>query len=70
MINYSAGKDNGAVTVQYLSAEVHQAEGALSARLGISIREAVEALRAMAHRSGRPLPDVARQVLAERRPDR
>jgi hypothetical protein len=48
-------------------AEVHRAEGALSARLGISIREGADALRTIAQYAGRPLSDVARHVLADRR---
>jgi hypothetical protein len=50
----------------HVPAEVLQAEGALSARRGISVDEAAESLRAIAQCAGTPLIDVARHVLAGR----
>ncbi|HEY2221843.1 ANTAR domain-containing protein [Actinomycetospora sp.] len=44
-------------------AQVHQAEGVLSARLGVTIPEAVVVLRTISHCVGAPLIDVARKVL-------
>ena len=45
-------------------AQVHHAEAVLSARLGISVQDAVGVLRTIAHCAGTPLIDVARRVLA------
>jgi hypothetical protein len=47
-------------------AVIHQATGALSARLGISVAEALVRLRAHAFRSGQPLETVADDMLAGR----
>jgi hypothetical protein len=58
--------DTAAATPRYLPAAIHQAEGALSARLDISIGDAAETLRLIARDTGTPLADVARQVLAAR----
>jgi hypothetical protein len=44
-------------------AEVHQAAGILAARFEISVSEALVRLRAHAYAAGRPLADVARQVV-------
>ena len=46
--------------------EVHQATGALSVRLGVTVGEAMVRLRALAYAEGRPLAHVARDVLAHR----
>ncbi|HSK60792.1 MAG TPA: ANTAR domain-containing protein [Actinomycetospora sp.] len=43
--------------------EVHQAEGALHAWLGVSIHDATHMLQLHAHRAGVSVQDVARQVL-------
>ncbi|MEU7485394.1 ANTAR domain-containing protein [Streptomyces sp. NPDC042319] len=47
-------------------AEVHQATGMLSVRLRISLDEALLAIRTEAFSSGRPLLEVARDVIARR----
>jgi hypothetical protein len=44
-------------------AEVHQAAGMLAARFGIGVSEALVRLRAHAYAAGRPLADVAREVV-------
>jgi hypothetical protein len=59
--------DDRTAAAEELSPEVHRAEGALSARLGISIREGADALRTIAQYAGRPLGDVARHVLTDRK---
>ncbi|MFI8998586.1 ANTAR domain-containing protein [Streptomyces sp. NPDC053542] len=46
-------------------AEVHQATGVLSYRLGIPMEEALVRLRARAFATGRPLTDTAREILRE-----
>ncbi|MFE7117320.1 ANTAR domain-containing protein [Streptomyces sp. NPDC057654] len=46
-------------------AEVHQATGVLSCRLGVSLEEALARLRARAFASGSPLTETAREVLRE-----
>ena len=46
--------------------EIHQATGMLSVRLGVSLGEAMVRLRAMAYTEGRPLAEVARDVIARR----
>jgi hypothetical protein len=60
--------NDAVATERYLPAAILQAEGALSARLDVDIREAAETLRAIARDTGTPLVDVARQVLAGRPP--
>ena len=57
---------NAFPATQYLSAEVHQAEGVLSVRLGLTVPEAASVLRTISHCAGAPLVDVARQVLIGR----
>jgi ANTAR domain/GAF domain len=47
-------------------AEVHQASGMLSAQLGVSVTEAMVRLRAHAFAHGRPLADVAADVVSGR----
>jgi hypothetical protein len=47
-------------------AEVHQATGFVSVRASVTLGEALALLRARSYASGRPLPEVAREVLAER----
>jgi hypothetical protein len=47
-----------------LSSEVYQAQGAITVQLGISLAEAMVRLRAHAYAAGRPISDVARDVLA------
>ena len=46
--------------------EVHQASGMVAARLGVGVGEALVRLRAHAYAEGRPLADVARDVVARR----
>ncbi|MEV7194863.1 ANTAR domain-containing protein [Streptomyces sp. NPDC093510] len=46
-------------------AEVHQATGVLSYRLGVSLEEALVRLRARAYASGLPLTEAAREILRE-----
>jgi ANTAR domain len=53
-------------TPEALRASVHQASGMLSARFGISVDEALLQLRAHAFTSGRPINDIARDVVARR----
>ena len=55
--------DNTVPPGGYVAPEVHQAEGVLSVRLGIPVREAAEALRSRADWANRPLIDVACEVL-------
>lgn len=45
-------------------AEVHQATGVVSVRAGVSLAQALALLRARAYAEGRPLADLARDVLA------
>lgn len=47
-------------------AEVHQAAGTVSVQAGVSVAEGLLLLRARAHSDGRPLIDVARDVVARR----
>lgn len=47
-----------------LSLEVYQAQGVVMMQLGVSLAEAMVRLRAHAYAGGRPIGDVARQVLA------
>ncbi|MGW5731460.1 MULTISPECIES: ANTAR domain-containing protein [Streptomyces] len=56
----------GAVDLHW--AEVHQATGVLSCRLGVPMEEALVRLRARAYASGRPLTETAREVLAQELP--
>ncbi|MEV8318023.1 ANTAR domain-containing protein [Streptomyces sp. NPDC059900] len=51
--------------VELHRADVHQATGALSYRLGVPMEEALVRLRARAFASGRPLTEVAREILRE-----
>jgi len=46
--------------------EVHQASGMVAARLGVGVGEALVRLRAHAYAEGRPLADVALDVIARR----
>lgn len=62
----SIGTDEAVAPEEYVPAEVHQAEGALAARRGITVDEAAESLRTIARCAGTPLIDVARHVLAGR----
>ncbi|MEU2559174.1 ANTAR domain-containing protein [Streptomyces longispororuber] len=55
-------------TVDLHRAEVHQATGVLSVRLGISLPEALDRLRARAHASGRSLTGTARDILRQELP--
>ena len=48
------------------ASEVHQATGMLSVRHGVSVGEAMVRLRALAYTEGRPLAEVARDVVARR----
>ncbi|MET8689987.1 ANTAR domain-containing protein [Streptomyces sp. NPDC004732] len=52
-------------TVDLHWAEVHQATGVLSYRLGVPLDEALVRLRARAFASGRPLTEAAREILRE-----
>jgi GAF domain-containing protein len=45
-------------------AEVHQASGMVMVQLGVSIEEAMARLRAYAYAAGRPMSDVARDVVS------
>jgi hypothetical protein len=47
-------------------AEVHQASGMIAAQLGVGIAEALVRLRSHAYASGRPIGDVAADVVARR----
>jgi hypothetical protein len=47
-----------------LPAAVHQAEGALVARLGVPVEEAAELLRARARDSGVTVEEMADEILA------
>jgi hypothetical protein len=47
-----------------LSLEVYQAQGVVMMQLGVSLAEAMVRLRAHAYAGGRPIEDVAREVLA------
>jgi AmiR/NasT family two-component response regulator len=47
-------------------AEVHQAAGMLTAQLALRIPEALARLKAHAAATGRPVLDVARDVIAQR----
>ncbi|MEU6674039.1 ANTAR domain-containing protein [Streptomyces sp. NPDC046853] len=49
-------------------AEVHQATGVLSCRLGVPVEEALVRLRARAFATGRPLTETAREVLQRELP--
>ena len=54
----------GAVPVLDERAEVHQATGVISVRAAVSLAEALVLLRARAFAEGRPLGDLARDVLS------
>lgn len=66
----AAGQDGrghaGAVDLH--RAEVHQATGVLSVRLGVPLSEALARLRAEAYSSGRTLADMARAIIARELP--
>jgi AmiR/NasT family two-component response regulator len=47
-------------------AELYQAQGMVSVQLGVSLADALARLRAYAFAEGRPLGDVARDVVARR----
>lgn len=47
-------------------AEVHQATGIVAAQLGISVTESLARLRAYAYVQGRPLVDIARDIVTRR----
>ncbi|MFH8406014.1 ANTAR domain-containing protein [Streptomyces sp. NPDC018019] len=53
----------GAIDLHW--AEVHQATGVLSCRLGVPLEEALVRLRARAFASGRPISEAARDILRE-----
>lgn len=55
-------------TVDLHRAEVHQATGVLSQRLGVPMDEALSRLRAQVFASGRPLAEVAREILHRQLP--
>ncbi|MEU6820226.1 ANTAR domain-containing protein [Streptomyces atriruber] len=52
-------------TVDLHWAEVHQATGVLSCRLGVPLDEALVRLRARAFAAGRPLTEAAREILRD-----
>jgi AmiR/NasT family two-component response regulator len=52
-----------ALTVLDDRAEVHQATGVVSVRAGVSLARALALLRARAYADGRPIGDLARDVL-------
>ncbi|MFJ8826528.1 ANTAR domain-containing protein [Streptomyces sp. NPDC102467] len=63
------GKSSGgAGTVGLHRAEVHQATGVISERLGVSLVEALDRLRAQAYASGRSLSDTAHTVIERELP--
>jgi len=55
-------------TVELHRAEVHQATGVISARLGVPLAEALDRLRSQAYASGRSLTDTAKAVIARELP--
>lgn len=55
-------------TVELHRAEVHQATGVLSGRLGIPLAEALDRLRSQAYASGRSLSDTAKAVIERELP--
>ncbi|WP_078888238.1 ANTAR domain-containing protein [Streptomyces sclerotialus] len=55
-------------TVDLHRVEVHQATGVLSVRLGVPVAEALLRLRAQAFAAGRPLHEVAREIIDEALP--
>ncbi|MFI8997498.1 ANTAR domain-containing protein [Streptomyces sp. NPDC053542] len=55
-------------TVDLHRVEVHQATGVLSVRLGVPMAEALVRLRAQAFAAGRPLVDVAREIIKRELP--
>jgi len=59
----SDGSSDGLGDPFRLSSEVYQAQGAITVQLGISLAEAMVRLRAHAYAAGRPISDVARDVL-------
>ncbi|UNO43569.1 ANTAR domain-containing protein [Streptomyces sp. MST-110588] len=59
------GRTREAGSVDLHRAEVHQATGVLSIRLGVPLEEALVRLRAQAFASGRTLADIAQDVLSE-----
>ncbi|WP_188277543.1 ANTAR domain-containing protein [Streptomyces sp. CBMA152] len=60
----SMGTDGPGV-IELYRAEVHQATGALSCRLGVGMEEALVRLRAQAFSSGHSLSETARGILRE-----
>ncbi|OON82776.1 ANTAR domain-containing protein [Streptomyces tsukubensis] len=65
----AAGRNPGHVgAVNLHRAEVHQATGVLSERLGISLAEALDRLRARAYASGRSLTDTAHTIIRRELP--
>lgn len=65
-----AGKNPGhAGAVNLHRAEVHQATGVLSERLGVSLAEALDRLRARAYASGQSLADTAHAIIQRELPD-
>lgn len=66
-----AGADPGALAegLEPLAtgrAEIHQAAGMISVQLSVSVADALVRLRARAFRDGRPLADLAADVVARR----
>lgn len=55
-------------TVDLHRAEVHQATGVLSARLGVSLAEALDRLRSQAYTSGRSLTETAQDIIQQQLP--
>ncbi|WP_221349212.1 ANTAR domain-containing protein [Streptomyces beigongshangae] len=67
--NTHHGRDRGCSgTVGLHRAEVHQATGVLSARLGVPLTEALDRLRGQAYASGRSLTDTAQAVIERELP--
>ncbi|MHC3473565.1 ANTAR domain-containing protein [Streptomyces sp. 7R007] len=69
--HWSGGGGSGtgrAGMVELHRAEVHQATGVLSERLGVPLAEALDRLRARAYASGQTLQDTARTVIREELP--
>jgi len=70
LIDVQAGADLGALAGDFANtdfrAQVHQAAGMLSDQLEIRIADALVRLRAHAYADGRPVNDVANDVVARR----
>jgi len=71
LLELQAGTATGALApelerAETLRIEVHQASGMVAAQLGVGVGEALVRLRAHAYAEGRPVDDVARDVIARK----